>query len=152
MIPDRFSPSEEREWVDHMVTRLHKRNERDGRTGDSALHERAVRLAERYYPEFHLEYLIRSVRWVDNQNTRWGSCTPEAGTIRITNRIIMMPSWVIDYVLLHELAHLVHANHSSDFWRLVSRYPKADRAKGYLEAVADMEQTREALEAGELPV
>ncbi|MFC4335491.1 M48 metallopeptidase family protein [Salininema proteolyticum] len=145
MIPDQFTPAEEREWVDRMLARLDDRNERDGRTSDAALESRAVRLASRHLSEFHLPLHLRSVRWVDNQRNRWGSCTPEDGTIRISRRIIMMPSWVIDYVLMHELAHLVHPDHSPAFWKLVSRYPKAERAKGYLEAVADIEQTRETL-------
>ena len=62
-----------------------------------------------------------SVRWVTNQNGRWGSCTPDDGTIRISHRIQEMPDWVIDYVLLHELAHLVVPSHSSRFWDLVNR-------------------------------
>ena len=47
-----------------------------------------------------------------------------------------MPDWVIDYVLLHELAHLVVPSHSPAFWTLLSRYPKTERARGYLEGVS----------------
>ena len=47
-----------------------------------------------------------------------------------------MPGWVIDYVLLHELAHLLEAGHTQAFWRMVDRFPKAERARGFLEGVA----------------
>ncbi|WP_100445570.1 M48 metallopeptidase family protein [Glycomyces xiaoerkulensis] len=139
MIPDAFSKSEEREWIDHMLERLRRRQARDGRASDTALKARAVRLAKRYYPEHPQCASPVSVRWVDNQHRRWGSCTPDDGTIRLSRRLTMMPSWVIDYVLLHELAHLVHPDHSRPFWDLVARYSKAERARGYLEGVADTE-------------
>ena len=77
-----------------------------------------------------------SVRWVRNQNGRWGSCTPADRSIRISDRIQTFPDWVIDYVILHELAHLVVANHNAQFWALVARYPRAERARGYLEGVS----------------
>ena len=64
--------------------------------------------------------------------SRWGSCTPGTGTIRISTRIAKFPDWVVDYVLVHELAHLEVADHSEAFWKVVRRYPKAERAIGYL--------------------
>jgi hypothetical protein len=72
------------------------------------------------------------VRWVENQRTRWGSCTPETGEIRVSAVLAGYPRWVLDYVLVHELAHLVEANHSARFHELVHRYPKAERAEGFL--------------------
>lgn len=134
LIPAQFSGAEEREWVDRMVARLAAR-ERRGNT-DQALYERAKRLAGRYLPEFPQAARPASVRWVRNQNGRWGSCTPADRTIRISERVQGFPDWVIDYVVLHELAHLVVANHNSKFWALVSRYPRAERARGYLEGVS----------------
>jgi predicted metal-dependent hydrolase len=101
LIPAQFSRTEENEWVDRMLARLAAREERSQRS-DAELMARARRLTSRYLPEFPIN--PASVRWVDNQNGRWGSCTPTDRTIRISNRIQDMPDWVIDYVLLHELA------------------------------------------------
>jgi hypothetical protein len=47
-----------------------------------------------------------------------------------------MPPWVIDYVLLHELAHLAVPGHGRRFWALLEAYPRTERARGYLEGVA----------------
>ena len=73
-----------------------------------------------------------SVRWVDNQVYRWGSCTPSDRSVRISTRIASFPLWVIDAVLVHELAHLVVPGHGRDFWDLANRYPKMERARGFL--------------------
>ncbi|MEU4238041.1 M48 family metallopeptidase [Actinoplanes sp. NPDC026619] len=135
LIPDRFSRAEEMEWVERMLARLAAREERIRRT-DEELLARARRLTSRYLADHAHRVVPASVRWVTNQNGRWGSCTPDDGTIRISHRIQEMPDWVIDYVLLHELAHLVVPSHSGDFWDLVSRFPKAERARGYLEGIS----------------
>jgi predicted metal-dependent hydrolase len=65
-------------------------------------------------------------------SSRWGSCTPATGEIRIATAVGGFPPWVLDYVIVHELAHLLEANHSARFWKLVGRYPRAERARGYL--------------------
>jgi predicted metal-dependent hydrolase len=134
LIPDQFSRAEEREWVDRMLERLAARDQR-ARSTDAELRARATRLAHRYLAGHPSAARPASVRWVSNQNGRWGSCTPTDRSIRISDRIMDMPDWVIDYVLLHELAHLVVPSHSAAFWALVGRYPKAERARGYLEGV-----------------
>jgi predicted metal-dependent hydrolase len=72
------------------------------------------------------------IRWSDEMTGRWASCTPATSTIRISTRIAGFPSWVVDYVLVHEMAHLLHAGHGADFWLAVSVYPKTERAIGYL--------------------
>ena len=73
-----------------------------------------------------------SIRWVTNQNSRWGSCTPTDSTIRINNRLAKVPTWVLDYVIVHEICHLRHPNHSLEFWALVNTYPLTERARGFL--------------------
>jgi len=135
LIPDQFSRAEETEWVDKMLARLAAREQRARRTDDELL-MRAERLIDRYLAEHANRALPSSVRWVRNQSGRWGSCTPADRTIRISHRIQEMPDWVVDYVLLHELAHLVVPSHNARFWDLVGRYPKAERARGYLEGIS----------------
>ncbi|MFG3707336.1 M48 family metallopeptidase [Micromonospora sp. NPDC047670] len=135
LIPDQFSRAEESEWVDRMLARLAAREGRLARS-DAELLARATRLIKLYLAEHGTQAVPTSVRWVTNQNGRWGSCTPADGTIRISHRVQDMPDWVIDYVLLHELAHLIVPSHNDRFWALVARYPKTERARGYLEGVA----------------
>jgi predicted metal-dependent hydrolase len=135
LIPDRFSRAEETEWVERMLARLVAREERIQRSDDELL-TRARRLIGRYLADHTDRAIPAGVRWVTNQNGRWGSCTPDDATIRISHRIQEMPDWVIDYVLLHELAHLVVPSHSARFWELVNRFPKAERARGYLEGIS----------------
>ncbi|MFG2101961.1 M48 family metallopeptidase [Micromonospora echinaurantiaca] len=135
LIPDQFSRAEESEWVDRMLARLAAREGRLARSDDELL-VRATRLIKLYLSEHGAQAVPASVRWVTNQNGRWGSCTPADGTIRLSHRVQDMPDWVIDYVLLHELAHLIVPSHDARFWALVGRYPKTERARGYLEGVA----------------
>jgi predicted metal-dependent hydrolase len=135
LIPDQFSRAEETEWVTRMLARLAAREERLNHSDDELL-ARSRRLIGRYLRDHELSVARVSVRWVTNQNGRWGSCTPADRTIRISHRIQEMPDWVVDYVLLHELVHLIVPSHNSEFWALVGRYPKAERARGYLEGIA----------------
>ena len=132
MIPARMTRAEEKEWVATMLGRL-ERSERRRRPSDATLMRRAKDLNTRYLDG---DALPLTVRWVDNQGSRWGSCTPADRAIRLSRRLEGMPSWVIDYVLVHELAHLIEIGHTARFWSLVDRYPKAERAKGFLEGVA----------------
>ncbi len=140
LIPDQFSRAEESEWVDRMLARLAAREGRLARS-DGELLERAGRLIKLYLAEYGDQALPTSVRWVSNQNGRWGSCTPADRSIRLSHRLQDMPDWVIDYVLLHELAHLIVPSHNAQFWALVGRYPKTERARGYLEGVAAVSGT-----------
>jgi predicted metal-dependent hydrolase len=135
LIPDQFTRAEESEWVARMLARLAAREGRITQSDDELL-ARAQRLIGRYLSDHGALAVPASVRWVTNQNGRWGSCTPADRTIRISHRIQEMPEWVIDYVLLHELAHLVVPGHNIQFWDLVGRYPRAERARGYLEGIA----------------
>jgi len=132
LIPARFSADEERAWVDAMILRLAAGDKRR-RPSDAQLLARATDLSRRF-----LGGLAKpvSIAWVTNQSSRWGSCTPADGTIRISARVKGMPSWVLDYVILHELTHLLQPGHGGEFWSLLGSYPRTERARGYLEGVA----------------
>ncbi len=129
LLPARMSREQEAEWVTTMVARLDA-SERRRKPTDEALTLRAKRLSTDY-----LDGRARpeSVRWVDNQKGRWGSCTPSDRSIRLSSRLQGMPGYVIDYVLLHELAHLLEASHGPAFWALLAGYPKLERSRGYLD-------------------
>ena len=109
-----------------------ERHKAKSKLDDTALEKRAHRLNQEYF-----DGLLRweSIAWVANQNKRHGSCTPGRGTIRISHRVAEMPRFVQDYIIIHELAHLVEPNHGKKFWEVVYRYPRAERARGYLMAV-----------------
>lgn len=117
--------------IDSLKKRM-KRRAKNVSQSDEALEKQARELNRKYF-DGRLKW--QSVRYVTNQNSRFGSCTPDDGTIRLSHRLAGMPSWVRDYVLVHELAHLVEANHGPRFWELVNRYPLTERARGYLMAV-----------------
>lgn len=135
-IPGWMSDSEECRWVDEMVRRLERsetRRRSPARTSDDALHRRAAELSRRYL-EGRAE--PASVRWVPAMRTRWASCTPDDATIRISERLRDVPAWVVDYVLVHELTHLLEPGHDARFWAWVHHYPRAERAMGYLEGLS----------------
>ena len=132
LVPDRLTRAEEGEWVRTMLARITASEQRQRRS-DTELLTRAAHLSQA-----HLGGLARpsSVRWVSNQESRWGSCTPAEGSIRISDKVRVMPGWVLDYVLLHELAHLIEPGHGPAFWSLLSGYPRLERARGYLQGVS----------------
>ena len=122
-IPATMSTAEEQRHVAEMVRRMRRRAE----SSVVDLPARAASLAATHGLE-----RPASIRWVDNQLWRWGSCTPADGTIRISTRLAAEPTWVLDYVIVHELAHLTVAGHGPRFWALVGRYPLTERARGFL--------------------
>lgn len=130
-VPARMSAAEEADWVDRMRRRLEAKERRRRLNGSGDLEKRAQELNERY---FGGTLTWNSLSYVGNQQSRYGSCTIGTASIRLSDTLADMPAWVRDYVLVHELAHLLVPNHSAEFWALVSRYPLTERARGYLMA------------------
>jgi len=127
-IPGHMSADEERHWVDVMRSKFERA--RDSSAID--LPGRAARLAARYDLPRPAEVI-----WSERQRTLWGSCTPTTRRIRIATRVARFPSWVLDYVLIHEMAHLAESDHGPEFWDIVARYPLSERARGYLLAKSE---------------
>lgn len=128
-IPATMSKAEEAHWVGVMQQRFTRR----ATTDDIDLPTRARALATRFaLPE------PTKITWSSRQTTRWGSCSTDTDRIRISDRLAGFPDWVVDYVIIHELAHLLESGHSDRFWAHVGRYSLAERARGYLMARADL--------------
>jgi len=144
MLPAHLSRVREQKLIAEMVERVLTKERTHAKAGtrasDTALAAKARALSERY-----LDGRARPnhIRWVTNMRHRWGSCTTTDGTIRLSHRLQSMPDYVIDYVLMHELVHLVEPGHSARFWALVARYPGTERGRGYLEGVAAAAQLPE---------
>jgi predicted metal-dependent hydrolase len=100
----------------------------------------ARKLNEKY---FENKLRVNSIEYVIDQNSKYGCCNFRAGRIRVSHKVGLMPEWVRDYVLVHEMAHLIEPNHSNAFWEIVSRYKLAERARGYLMA-AGLESEEES--------
>lgn len=135
LMPAGLSGAEERRLITDMLARLRRSSRRSGRkVSDADLMRRATALSARW-----LEGRARpsSVRWVPAMATRWASCSPGSGEIRISESLRDVPSYVLDYVVVHELVHLVvPGGHPPRFWETVQRYPRTERAMGYLEALS----------------
>lgn len=123
IVPTWMSKADTERYVDDMVRRFQKRS----RSAEIDLTDRARALARRYELP-----TPASIRWVGNMEHRWGSCTMSDRTVRISDVLAAYPPWVLDAVIVHELCHLVHGDHSAEFWALANRYPKMERARGYL--------------------
>jgi predicted metal-dependent hydrolase len=120
---------------DH-ISRLQARLVKRATTRDDArLIARAQHLNRKYF-EGRLKW--NSIQYSSRQERRRGSCNFTTKTIRISERLAEMPQWVEDYVIVHELAHLLEPNHGKRFKALVRRYPLAERAIGFLIASETM--------------
>lgn len=140
-IPAHFTAAQEADWVHRMVTKLLSKHQAltpapggadSANPGDELL-QRARTLSEAYLAGRGQPV---SIGWVTNQNSRWASATPARKTIRLSHKLQGMPGWVVDYVILHEMAHLIEPSHNRVFWRLLEAYPRTETAKAFLEGVS----------------
>jgi predicted metal-dependent hydrolase len=127
-LPAHLDVESRQKTIDWLVNRLLTRHRLDGPPGDDELLARAVALSERY----RLGARPVSVRWVTNQTARWASCSYYSGEIRVSHRLRAVPDWVLDSVLVHEVAHLVYPDHSPAFHRLAGAYPRHEEAGMFL--------------------
>ena len=122
-IPSWMSKTEEATNVAEMIRRF----KRKLATQEVDLAERARILAKRY--SLHTP---NNIEWAESLTSVWGLCTPSTKNIRLSTRLVGFPSWVLDYVIVHELAHLHVSGHGPEFWKITRRYEKTERAIGYL--------------------
>ena len=134
-IPAAFSARQERDWAKKMVDQLvaKESRRRPSRRSDAQLMAMAREVSEahlggRAHPT--------SVTWSTRQNTRWGSCTPADGTIRLSHQLQGMPDYVVRSVMMHELVHLLVPGHGPEFKALMAAYPQAEKAQGFLDGVS----------------
>jgi hypothetical protein len=119
-LPAHLDIESRQKTIDWLVDRLLTRHRLQSSTSDDALLARAIELSDRYL----VGTRPASVRWVTNQTARWGSCSYYSGHIRVSHRLRAVPDWVLDSVLVHEVAHLTHPDHSRAFHRLAGAYPR----------------------------
>jgi hypothetical protein len=128
VVPAHVRRSERPELVDWLVGRVLAK--RPGVVAsDQALARRAAALADRYVDGVR----PTSIRWVTNQGKRWGSCSNQTREIRLSHRLRSVPEWVLDATIVHELAHLLHADHSPEFHAVADRHPRQRDALLFLE-------------------
>jgi predicted metal-dependent hydrolase len=128
VVPTHLRGTERDEMVEHLTRRLtHHRPHLHA--SDQDLAHRARHLGATFLDGVE----PASIRWATNQTKRWGSCTLSTREIRISSRLRVAPSWVLDAVIVHELAHLLEPGHTPRFRALENRYPRNHDAEMFLE-------------------
>lgn len=128
-IPAKMSRRQEIEIIPEMISMVLRRESRSRKT-DLQLFQMGVELMLEYLPDFDVQ--PASINW-RSMSERWGSCTTVDRTIRISDRLVGSPAYVLNYIIFHELIHLQVPNHDSDFYNYLSRYADATKAEAFLE-------------------
>lgn len=147
LMPAGLPRAEERRLISDMLVRLERSGRRrGGKASDEDLMRRAAELSAKWVEGGPVP---SSIRWVPPMTTRWASCSPDSREIRISEALRDVPGYVLDYVIVHEVVHLVvPGGHPPEFWAAVRRYPRTERAMGYLEAYSRVLGTRCGAGAG----
>lgn len=131
VVPQRMSKRDRQSYADQLAAKLVADRDKR-RPTDEQLTRRAAELSA-----LHLDgrAVPSAVTWSSRQRQQWGSCSPADRTIRISDQLVDVPQWVLDAVLVHELAHLLRPDHDAEFADLVDRFPRAADAAIYLEGM-----------------
>ncbi|MDG6218991.1 MAG: M48 family metallopeptidase [Candidatus Thermoplasmatota archaeon] len=129
-LPEDLSRKQEEEWIQKLKQKMEKKQRKIKLNSTNELQKRAEFINEQYF-NGTLDFTIQ---FVTNQTRKHGSCTPLSKSIRISDEIAKYPQYVQDYLIMHELTHIIHPNHSKAFWKKVNEYPYVERAKGFLHA------------------
>jgi predicted metal-dependent hydrolase len=128
-IPAKMSRRQEVEIIPEMIAMVLRREARSRKT-DSQLMQIGIELLTKYLPEFDVK--PASINWRD-MSERWGSCTTVDRTIRISDRLIGAPQYVLDYIIFHELIHLIIPGHDQSFYDYLNRFTEQGKAEAFLE-------------------
>ncbi len=135
--PESIPEGRLRKVIDEFKTKIERKKLKEELNERENLAQKAKEFNVRY---FENKLKIHSIEYVTNQDSKFGCCNYRTGCIRISHRVSAMPQWVRDYVIIHELAHLVVPDHSQAFWDIVNCYKLAERARGYLIAAGGLEE------------
>lgn len=106
----------------------------------------ALALARRIARRFPQPLDVQDVQFTTVQTACWGSYSTRTHSIRLNAALRLMPPWVLESVIAHELAHAIHPNHSPAFWALLRQvYPDTDRGRAFLEGVSWLAHAWETL-------
>jgi hypothetical protein len=128
-IPAKMSKRQELEIIPEMIAMVLRREGRSRKT-DLQLLEIGMELLEKYLPDF--DVAPASINW-RNMSERWGSCTTVDRTIRISDRLIGAPNYVLNYIIFHELIHLRIPGHDQDFYNYLNRFTDQQKCEAFLE-------------------
>jgi len=128
-IPAKMSKRQELEMIPEMIAMVLRREGRSRKT-DLQLLEIGMELLTKYLPDF--DVAPASINW-RNMSERWGSCTTVDRTIRISDRLIGAPNYVLNYIIFHELIHLRIPGHDQDFYNYLNRFTDQQKCEAFLE-------------------